>query len=117
METGEKISFVSARFLFSVWYNKGKGGDELMSASPEQRLRHLQREIARLDDSLAQDQARLARAEMAALRERQRERKSRNHRLFVLGAELLAMFPDLIEVDDDQARKFVHDLVQRGEKS
>ena len=88
-----------------------------MSDSPEQRLHHLQREIARLDDSLARDQAQLARAEMAAMRDRQKERKRRNHRLFVLGAELLSMFPELIEVDDDQARSFVHGLVQRGEKS
>ena len=88
-----------------------------MSASPEQRLSHLQREISRLDDSIARDQAHLARAARAAPRERQRERKRRNHRLLVLGAELLAMFPDLIEVDDDQARQFVRGLVQRGEKS
>lgn len=87
-----------------------------MSASPGQRLRHLQREIDRVDAELARDQARLARAEMAALRERQRERKRRNHRLFVLGAELLTMFPELIEADDDQASQFVRGLVQRGDK-
>ena len=88
-----------------------------MSASPEQRLRHLQREISRLDDSLARDQAQLARAEMAAMREHQRARKRRNHRLFVLGAELLSMFPELIDGSDDQARSFVRGLVQRGGKS
>lgn len=87
-----------------------------MSASPEQRLHHLQREIARLDDSLARDQAQLARAEMAAMRDRQRERKRRNHRLFVIGSELLSMFPTLIDGSDDGARSFVRGLVQRGQK-
>lgn len=88
-----------------------------MSASPEQRMKRLQREIARLDDSLARDQAQLARAEMAAMRDRQRERKRRNHRLFIVGGELISMFPELIDGSDDDARQFVRGLVQRGEKS
>lgn len=88
-----------------------------MSASPEQRLRHLQREIDRVDAELARNEAQLARAEMAALRERQRARKARNRRLFIIGAELLSMFPNLIDGSDDDARSFVRGLVQRGQKS
>lgn len=88
-----------------------------MSASPEQRMRRLQREITRLEADIARNKANLARAEMATLRERQRARKARNHRLFVVGAELVSMFPDLIDGSDDEARQFVHGLVQRGGKS
>lgn len=88
-----------------------------MSASPEQRMRRLQREITRLEADIARNKANLARAEMAAMRERQRERKRRNHRLFIVGAELITMFPELMEVNDDQARQFVRGLAQRGDKS
>lgn len=88
-----------------------------MSASPEQRMKRLQREISHLEGDIARNKANLARAEMAAMRERQRARKARNHRLFIIGAELLSMFPDLMDGSDDDARQRVHDLVQRGQKS
>lgn len=113
----EKISSGFRAFLFSMWYNKGKEDELIMSASPEQRMKRLQREITRLEADIARNKANVARAEMAAMREKQRARKARNHRLFVIGAELLTMFPELIEVDDDAARSFVRGLVQRGQKS
>ena len=112
----EKISSSFRAFLFSMWYNRDREVS-WMSASPEQRMRRLQCEITRLEADIARNKANLARAEMAAMRDRQRERKRRNHRLFVIGAELLSMFPELIEGDDDQAREFVHGLVHESGKS
>ena len=117
MGTGENFLPVSARFCFQYGIIWVEGDESIMSASPEQRMKRLQREITRLEVDIARNRANLARAEMAAMREKQRERKRRNHRLFILGAELLTMFPELIEVDDDAARSFVRGLVQRGGKS